>query len=161
MKIGIEMICFICLNKTVKNICNTCNACAHHKCWETYVKIKGQTIKTDGIERSVVNCPVCKRFIITERKIYHTRSYRRDKFLRTMLIYFKKLKKTSGKENKKKIMVEIFEFLIKNKVVFKQWNKYIKTTKKKLKELYSLPGEPKWEYMQDVHLRLFGSYIDV
>jgi hypothetical protein len=144
--------CFICLKNTRISHCDTCSIKCHNVCWSNYVKYRSELI---------VYCPQCNT---TARGKPLTRS--RTALLRELYIlkeipstiqnFINKCANTSSSENKRLIVTDLFEYLLKNMFFVRKYTHFEKCVRKKLIEFQTIE---EWNYAGEMYQRMFGEQI--
>jgi hypothetical protein len=148
--------CFICLQNTNNRRCNTCSLHCHHKCWMLFLLQRPL-----GSNHAI--CPQCKQNInikpIKPIKIYRTRSFVK-KETREIVTNVKNLLNqaeiTHGEENKQFIARIIFEYLYLNMEFVNNNPTFKLVIQKKLIHFYEID---KWDFAQEMNIKMFGEYI--
>lgn len=156
--------CFVCLNKSRNKICSTCKCYAHPSCWGNYLK-NSTDVFTFVYHGSVIistpfytQCPQCRSNIGSVKSI--TRS---DTYLARKLSLFTHIRNklfavdlTESKEEKETILNDIFDKILRNKVILKDEKIFNNMISTKLIDLYEKEG---WKPANMYYNQIFGKQL--
>ena len=144
--------CFLCLEKAKKNMCpaGVCKMKCHTKCYRKYMEVNG---------KNNITCPVCKSVKLKKYNLRNRNIYKRvdkNEFIKRIKNFLFLVEQYNGTDNKKEIVIEMFEFIYYNLWFLRKYERFANVFKDKLIELYI---QDNWNYANEVHKRLYGSFI--
>tara|TARA_Y100000385_G_scaffold287126_1_gene350641 strand:+ start:1564 stop:2013 length:450 start_codon:yes stop_codon:yes gene_type:complete len=144
--------CFLCLEKAKKNMCpaGVCKMKCHTKCYRKYMEVNG---------KKNITCPVCKSVKLNKYNLRKRNIYKRvdkNEFIKRIKNFLFLVEQYNGTDNKKEIVIEMFEFIYYNLWFLRKYERFANVFKDKLIELYI---QDNWNYANEVHKRLYGSFI--
>lgn len=144
--------CFLCRNNTRIQKCDHCSLHCHHKCWAQYLNHLRQKGLVD------IRCPQCSGLI--KRKRHVTRSMTRQntkaEILHTVQMYIDTVEVTCGKDHKRRVISELFEYLVKNMWFVNSYSSFRTTVKNKLIDFHI---HNDWDGAKPMYTRMFGEEI--
>jgi hypothetical protein len=156
--------CFVCLENCKNRMCKRCMCFAHVKCWGKFINHSNNvlTYLTNNLIITViplsVPCPQCNHPILFTKSVTRLDTKISRKIYITTLYddIFYMLENIQDLQEMDKKLKRIFNFLIKNKQIIKQYIDFRQEIQDKLLDLYTTFS---WKPANLYHLRLFGTQI--
>lgn len=150
--------CFLCLEKAKKNMCpaGVCNMKCHYECYNEYIskqKITGKNI----------HCPVCRierkiRYNLRRKKYEKYEIVGKEEFVYRVKNFLFLINSLTSRGDKQELSIQMFEFMYCNLWFLEQNPFFANVVKRKLRELCI---ESNWDYSNELHNRIFGTYIEI
>ena len=151
--------CFLCLNISRTRRCSQCLLKARRKCWEQYIRHWRHSNSYHPYSRGGgIICPQCKKN--SKNRRYNTRLHatetNKTRCINTIKNFLNDVDTANGKENKKRIAKELFEYLYQNMWFVRNHRKFERTVRDKLVE-FSV--HENWAFATEMYMKMFGETI--
>lgn len=148
--------CFLCLEKARKNMCpaSICKMKCHVKCYRKYIE------ENETHDGQNIICPVCKSERTNKYNLRKNnnvyKKVNKHEFVKRIKNFLFLVEQYNGTDNKKELVIEMFEFMYYNLWFLRQNERFAIVCKNKLRELYI---QDNWNYPNEIHKKFFGTFI--